>query len=101
MDKNRFSAFTSSGLEPLLRSLGVANLIVCGVLASVCVETNVRDACQREMRVFVVSDAVADVEQDVQDAALRIIGRVFGRVVDGEQAVGAIGALAAAASRAN
>lgn len=98
VDKNRFSAFISSGLEPLLRSLGVTNLIVCGVLTSVCVESNVRDASQREMRVFVASDATADVEQDSHDAALKIVGRMFGWVVGSEEAAEAMRALGAAAS---
>lgn len=100
VEKNRFSAFISSGLEPLLRSLGVSNLIVCGVLTSVCVESNVRDASQRELRVFVASDATADVEQGNHDAALKIIGRMFGWVVDSEQAAQAIRALGASSRAA-
>src|SRR5580704_18998054 len=48
VDKVRFDAFQWTSLEPLLRGLGVSELIVCGVVTNLCVETTVRSAFMRD-----------------------------------------------------
>lgn len=93
IDKVRYSAFISAGLGVMLGALEIKNLIVCGVTTAVCVESNVRDACQNNYRVFVVSDAVAEIDQAEHEAALRIMNRMFAWVVDSGQAVAAMEAL--------
>jgi ureidoacrylate peracid hydrolase len=93
IDKMRYSAFISAGLGVMLGALQIKNLIVCGVTTAVCVESNVRDACQNNYRVFVVSDAVAEIDQAEHDAALRIMDRMFAWVVNSAQAVAAMEAL--------
>lgn len=89
VDKNRPSAFYATGLEPVLTGLGVTDLVVCGVTTNCCVETTVRDASQRDYRVFVVGDAVAEYEQDRHDVALRSMGMLFARVVNVEEVLAA------------
>ena len=42
VDKVRFDAFQWTSLEPLLRGLGVDDLVVCGVITNLCVETTIR-----------------------------------------------------------
>ena len=81
IDKNRPSSFYATGLEPILTSLGVRDLVVCGVTTNCCVETTVRDASQRDYHTFVVSDAVAEYEQDRHDVALKSMGMLFARLV--------------------
>lgn len=84
IDKNRPSAFYATGLEPILTSLGIQDLVVCGVTTNCCVETTVRDASQRDYHTFVVGDAVAEYEQDRHEAALKSMGMLFARVVQVE-----------------
>lgn len=86
IDKNRYSAFVSSGIPALLSGMQVRNLVVCGVVTSVCVESTARDASQHDYRVFVVSDATADSDADNHAATLRVIDRIFGWVVDTNEA---------------
>lgn len=43
--KNSSSVFISTNLDYLLRSLGVRQVILCGLLTDQCVESAVRDAC--------------------------------------------------------
>lgn len=81
INKNRPSAFYSTGLESYLRSTRVENIVMCGVTTNICVETTARDASQRDYRTFVVSDAVGEVEQDRHDAALKSLGYLFARVM--------------------
>jgi ureidoacrylate peracid hydrolase len=82
VDKNRPSSFYATGLEPILKGLGVEDLVVCGVTTNCCVETTVRDASQRDYHTFVVGDAVAEYEQDRNDVALKSMGMLFAKIVD-------------------
>jgi len=77
IDKNRPSAFFGTPLETYLSSLGVRDLVVCGVTTNCCVETTVRDAAQRDYRTFVLSDAVAEWEVDRHNHALRSMEMLF------------------------
>jgi ureidoacrylate peracid hydrolase len=62
VDKNRYSAFYGSGLEPILTSLSIGSVVICGVTTNMCVETTARDASQRDYRTFVVSDATGELD---------------------------------------
>ncbi len=55
--KNDNSAFCEDDLEPKLRSLGTAWLLVCGVWTEACVAATVRDAIAKGFRVLLVKDA--------------------------------------------
>jgi len=81
VEKNRPSAFYSTQLESFLRAMQIENLVVCGVTTSMCVESTVRDAAQRDFRTFVVRDATGEVVQDRYDGALKTMGFLFARVM--------------------
>jgi ureidoacrylate peracid hydrolase len=91
LDKNRYSAFYGTGLEPILTSLGVRNLVMTGVTTNMCVETTARDASQRDYRVFVVSDATGELDAARHDMALATLGFGFGAVVTADDVRGAWG----------
>jgi ureidoacrylate peracid hydrolase len=59
VEKNRYDAFLYTDLELVLRALGVARLLVCGVATNVCVESTVRSAEQRDFEVTVASDCTS------------------------------------------
>ena len=84
VDKNRPSSFYGTNLDGILKNLTVENLVVCGVTTNCCVETTVRDASQRDYRAFVVSDAVAEYEDDRHAVALKSIDMLFGYVVSSD-----------------
>ena len=71
IDKTRYSAFYETDLEERLRALGVDGVVVCGVTTNVCVESTVRDAFFRDIRIIVPSDATAAVTPELHEAALR------------------------------
>jgi ureidoacrylate peracid hydrolase len=79
--KNRFSGFCGTQLEPLLSSLRIERLVVCGVTTNICVESTVRDAAQRDYRCFVVKDAVGEVDKDMHAAGLRAMEYGFAKIV--------------------
>jgi len=80
IDKSRPSSFYGTRLEPFLTSMGIHDLVVCGVTTNICVETTVRDAGQRDYHTYVVSDATAEFEKERHEHALNTMGFIFGWV---------------------
>ena len=83
VDKCRLDAFLWTSLDPLLRGLGATDLLVCGVVTNLCVESTVRAAFMRDYRVTLLADACAartarlhDLGVEVmRDCGLATIGR--------------------------
>ncbi|MDA0262010.1 MAG: cysteine hydrolase [Proteobacteria bacterium] len=92
VDKPRHSAFYASSLEAILRSHRIEGLLVCGVTTSMCVETTVRDACQRDIAAFVVEECVADFATKRHEASLEVMAVGFANVISYRQAEAGIGA---------
>ena len=57
--KTSSSLFNSTNFEYVLRNLGVEYVVVMGVLTDQCVETAVRDGCDRGFLMTLVDDACA------------------------------------------
>jgi nicotinamidase-related amidase len=70
IDKTTPSAFTSTGLDFLLRTMGVRNLLVCGVPTNVDVLMTVRDADDHAYRVITVADACAAATRQLHETVL-------------------------------
>ena len=85
--KHRYSPFFDTGLELLLRTRRVENVIVTGVTTNVCVEAAARDAYMRDFHVVVVSDCTATYAPAPHEASLDTIRRAFGRVATSQQIV--------------
>lgn len=80
IDKNSSSPFNSTGIDQLLKNLGINTLVVTGAATDMCVETTSRDAADRGYHVIVVEDAVATFVEEHHYAALSGFSRVFGKV---------------------
>jgi nicotinamidase-related amidase len=80
LDKNSSSPFNGTGIDQLLRNLGVDTLVLAGVATDMCVETTARDAADRGYNVVVASDATATFYAAHHDASLSALARVFGKV---------------------
>ena len=85
IDKNTSSAFSSTGIEWLLRNMNVETLVLVGMATDMCVETTARDAADRGFNVIVVEDATATFFERHHRAALSGFARVFGQVWDSER----------------
>jgi nicotinamidase-related amidase len=57
--KVRYSAFEGTGLEAFLRKLGVREVVLCGVMTNLCVETSARHAFMKDFEVTIAQDACA------------------------------------------
>jgi nicotinamidase-related amidase len=67
--RNRMSAFNGSGLDALLRNLGVDTVVVAGVWTNMAVEHTVRDAADHGYRAVLVTDATSSINEEWQHAA--------------------------------
>ncbi len=79
IDKNRYDAFLYTDLEVVLRGLGVTRLLVTGVVTSVCVESSVRSAEQRDFEVSVAADCTS-APVGAHEPALAAMAAVFATV---------------------
>lgn len=86
LPKKRYGAFSGNDLQFLLRNLGVDTLVLAGVETEICILATAFHAFNEDYRVVVVSDAVAGLEEDCADAALKIVAREVGWVVTAEEA---------------
>jgi len=84
VDKNRPSAFFNTDLAETLERLGRDQLIVCGVTTNCCVESTVRDASHRDLQVFVVEDACAELDAERHAVSLRTMDMLFADVINAD-----------------
>ncbi|MEP6730771.1 MAG: cysteine hydrolase family protein [bacterium] len=67
-EKDVFGAFTGTGLEEWLRTLGVTKVMIVGFYAHMCVSTSTREALVRGFEVEVDPDATG--ARDLEDEVL-------------------------------
>jgi nicotinamidase-related amidase len=73
VDKVRLDAFQWTSLEPLLRGLGVTDLVVCGVVTNFCVETTVRSAIMRDFPVTLLEDCCAAQTERLHEIGIEVM----------------------------
>lgn len=71
--KTASSVFNVTNIDFVLRNLEIDYLVVAGLLTDQCVESAVRDACDRGFLVTLVEDACGTYSQERHDATLRAI----------------------------
>lgn len=77
LDKSQPSAFWGTALDSVLRGFDVRAIAVCGVTASMCVESTIRDAAHRNFLTFLATDATAEVDPRRYEGALLSMGYYF------------------------
>jgi nicotinamidase-related amidase len=71
--KTASSVFNATNIDYVLRNLGVGYLVIAGILTDQCVESAVRDACDKGYLVTLATDACTTYSQARHDNALSAI----------------------------
>ena len=87
LNKTSIGAFASTGLDHLLRSLGLDQLYMTGVSTNMCVETTAREAADRGYLVSLVEDACGATIEELHRGTMVNFQRLFGRVVSTDEAL--------------
>jgi bifunctional isochorismate lyase/aryl carrier protein len=80
LTKWRYSAFYSSDLDVQVSAMSRDQLIICGIYAHIGVMQTAADAFMKNIKPFVVADAVADFSRDDHLFALNYVHRNLGVV---------------------
>jgi len=80
VNKTTISAFTSTGIDSLLRAMGVEYLLFAGVSTNMCVGTTARDAADRGYRCVLVEDCCGAAQYEYHRWEIVNFQRLFGRV---------------------
>ena len=78
--KHRYSGFTGTDLDAVLRGAGTTALLLTGVSTDVCVESTLRDGLFHEYHVTLVEDCCAAYDPAAHAASVATVGRHFGAV---------------------
>lgn len=71
--KQRYSAFSSTNLESLLRAARRDQLIICGVYGSVGITATAYDCVNKDIQSFLVPDAIADFSAQQHQRTLELL----------------------------
>jgi len=81
VEKTRYSCFYQTGLEELLRRVGVAQVAVVGVCTSICVMETVKELFDRDLPALVYREGVADFDPEAHAFALKHMARIMGATI--------------------
>jgi nicotinamidase-related amidase len=82
LEKTRYSSFHETGLDELLKKLGVKEVILVGVATDICVRHSAADAFFRGYRITVPSECVETISDDAQCRALDEMKRLYNAKVE-------------------
>jgi len=91
LPKSASSVFNATHIEYVLRNMGITQIAMAGVYTDQCVETAVRDACDKGFLVTLVADACATTSQTAHDNSLSAMSG-YCRTVTTDQIVAELGA---------
>lgn len=87
VNKTASGVFNSTNLEYILRNMNITGLYVVGVYSNECVSTAIRDACDLGFHVTLISDAVATVTPELENATITTMKDRYARVMTTEEAI--------------
>ena len=85
--KKSYGAFFQTSLDRLIRNLQVKNLIICGILTNLCVETTIREGVSLGYDITLASDATATVDEQWYSVSLQTVKLFFGSVATTEELI--------------
>ena len=88
LPKTASGIFNSTNIEYVLRNLGVEYLVIYGIVTDQCVETAVRDACDRGFLATLVPDCCAAHTKDRHDRSVNAMDGHYARARNTDALIG-------------
>jgi nicotinamidase-related amidase len=85
LNKTTQGAFRSTALDSALRALGVTTVVSTGVSTNNCVAMTSMEACDLQYQVVVASDGTGTDSEDMQQATLTMLKRLWARVLSTDE----------------
>ena len=76
--KHRYSGFSGTSLDRVLRALGRVSLLITGVATDACVESTLRDGFVHDYHVNLVADCCAAYTAERHEVTVRAVRNLFG-----------------------
>ncbi len=86
--KSSYDAFHATELDLLLRDAGIKQVVICGVMTHLCVETTARSAFCHGYNVFLPVNATATTNEDHHLATIRNLSHGFARITSVDELLG-------------
>jgi nicotinamidase-related amidase len=84
LEKHQYSAFYNTGLDDILHTNGIVNIVITGVMTHLCCDTTARDAFMRGFAPVVAADCCATYSEDIHRASLTALAHGFAPILTSE-----------------
>lgn len=91
LNKTTMGAFRSTSIDTHLRAMGVKTVVVVGVSTNNCVAMTAMEACDSQYGVVLVSDGTGTDSEEMQDATLNMLRRLWSRVMTADEVISELG----------
>jgi len=95
LGKIGFNAFSSTELDRVLKQKGIKDVLVAGMVTSLCIDSTGRAAYERGYSVQILSDCTSARTREEQDFFCKNIFPLYGGVLDSQQATAELSVVAA------
>ncbi|MBT3835008.1 cysteine hydrolase [Candidatus Peribacteria bacterium] len=75
--KPTYDSFYETGLDEILKSKNIKQVVIVGVVTNLCCETSARESFVRGYDTFIVTDGMASYSQEMHDASIRNLAYGF------------------------
>ncbi|MEM7503814.1 MAG: isochorismatase family cysteine hydrolase [Pseudomonadota bacterium] len=91
LNKTTMGAFRSTSIDTHLRAMGIETVVVVGVSTNNCVAMTAMEACDSQYGVVLVSDGTGTDSEEMQDATLNMLRRLWSRVMTADEVISELG----------
>lgn len=88
LNKTTMGAFRSTSIDTHLRAMGIRTVVVVGVSTNNCVAMTAMEACDSQYGVVLVSDGTGTDSEEMQEATLNMLRRLWARVLTADEVIG-------------
>lgn len=88
VNKTTQGAFRSTGIDSHLKAMGIKTVVCVGVSTNNCVAMTAMEACDAQYSVVIVSDGTGTDSEEMQDATLTMLQRLWSRVMTTDEVIG-------------